>query len=374
MSTYLHGADRLDEIEPLLQNKRLGLITNPTGRDKKMRSTVSLLHEKYNLVRIYAPEHGLWGAIQAGERVDHETDPATGIPVQSLYGSHDDVRMDDIDVLLYDIQDVGLRFYTYIYVMEKGMRLAASHHIPFVVLDRMNPLGLSTVQGTLLEEAYSSGIGKFGLASRYGLTCGELAAYLADTGHLNPDLRVLPCRGLTRKDDILSLGLPFVQPSPNLPSVSAMFCYVGTVILEGTNLSEGRGTTRPFETFGAPFLHAEKLLGYIEAGNFKGALFRPVRFCPTFSKHAGKVCEGVDILLTDPRRFDAFRFGLYVTDYLRHEVPEFAYAKWGEKNAIDHILGTSAFRLETFDVPTFIQNEKRLVQKFRKSTEKYWIY
>ncbi len=373
MNNYLHGADRLEEFAALFRGKRLGLITNPSGMDSKLTPTKNVLHEHFNLCRIYGPEHGLYGVAQAGAKVDESTDAATGVEIRSMYGKTE-LNFNDLDCVIYDIQDVGLRFYTYIYVMARGMKLAAEAGIPFVVLDRYNPLGLDTLCGSVLKTEFSSGVGKFELPSRYALTCGELAQYLNEKESINCKLTLIPCGNLARRDDSRTLGLPFILPSPNIPTFDSLLCYVGTVVFEGTNISEGRGTCKPFETFGAPFIDEEKLVKYLKDINFDGVLLRPIRFKPTFSKHAGEVCRGAEIIITDYRKFDAFRFGLYALDYLRREYPEFEYIKWGERFSIDNLLGTDAFRSPDFAPDRFIEAEKAKIALFEKKTEQYRIY
>ena len=375
MTEYRHGADRIAEFDSLFRGKRLGIITNATGLDSRMHPTYRILHERFNLCRIFAPEHGLFGAIQAGEKVGKDVEPVTGIEVQSLYGSAAAASYEGLDAVVYDIQDLGLRFYTYIYVMAKGMQMAAKAGIPFAVLDRQNPLGLSVTDGTVLDTRFASGVGKFGLASRYGLTCGELAGFLNETEHIGCNLQVVPCAGLDRRSDCIDIALPFVEPSPNIPTAASAFVYAGMVVLEGTNLSEGRGTTHPFELFGAPYIDGDKMTDYLRGLGFEGALLRSARFTPTFSKHAGTVCAGTEILLTDRHRFDAFRFGLCAVDYVRNTYPkEFSYVKWGEKYALDHILGTDAFRAPDYNTERFVTEQRKKAAEFARKTESYRIY
>lgn len=371
---YLHGIDNVSAINNLLDGKKIGLITNPSGLDSKMNPTVNILNEKYNLTMLYAPEHGIRGDMQAGLDVSDCVDPRTGIPVRSLFGSGASFSSENTDIILYDIQDIGLRFYTYIYAMADGMIGAAKAGIPFVVLDRMNPLGLDTFEGTVLDEKFASLCGRYAIPSRYGLTAGELAKYLNEEYSIGCELYVVPCSGLTRKDDMLSLKLPFVLPSPNIPSFNSIVCYVGTVLFEGTNVSEGRGTTRPFETFGAPWLDSEKLLEFINSRGFEGALFRETFFRPTFSKYSGQLCGGIDIMLTDYKKFDAFRYALTVISYIRKNYKEFGFIESGGRKYIDLLLGTDEVRKEDFDVDSFISREKVKVEAFRKKAEKYFIY
>ena len=372
--SYLHGVDQLSKADGLFRNRRIGLITNPTGLDSAMRPTASLLHERYHLTALYAPEHGIRGDRQAGVVIDDVPDERLGVPVRSLFGTDKPLSLENVDTLVYDIQDIGVRFYTYIYAMTAGMEAAAKAGIPFVVLDRLDPLGLSRIEGTLLDDKFSSGVGKYAVPSRYGLTPGEFAAYINDVYRIGCDLHVVPCAGLRREDDMISLGLPYVLPSPNLPSFSSVVSYVGTVLFEGTNLSEGRGTARPFEMFGAPWLDGEKLLDFIRGCDFRGAVFREAYFSPTFSKFAGETVHGIDIIVTDHKAFDALRFALTVIDHIRREYPSFRFNGNNGQYFMDNLLGTDALRKEDFDVERFLAAEKEKTALFAKRAEIYHIY
>lgn len=372
--TYLHGVDRLSSFDGLFKNKHIGLITNPTGLDSNMDPTPSLFHERYHLTALYAPEHGIRGDRQAGVTIDDVTDERLGVPVRSLFGTDKPFSTENVDLLVYDIQDVGVRFYTYIYAMTAGMEAASRAGIPFVVLDRLDPLGLSKMEGTLLDEKYSSGVGRYAVPGRYALTPGEFAAYVNDVYHIGCDLHVVPCAGLKREDDLLSLGLPYVLPSPNLPSFHSVVCYVGTVLFEGTNISEGRGTARPFEMFGAPWLDGEKLLKFIRGCDFKGAFFRETHFCPTFSKYKGEIISGIDVMITDHKAFDATRFALTVIDHIRNEYPAFSFRGNDGDYFIDKLLGSDALRKEDFNVDHFLEGEAEKVEIFRKKAENYYLY
>ena len=372
--SYLHGVDRLSKADGLLKNKRVGLITNPSGLDSAMRPTAALFHERYSLTALYAPEHGIRGNMQAGVVIDDVPDERLGVPVRSLFGTNKPLSLENVDILVYDIQDIGLRFYTYIYAMTEGMEAAKKAGIPFVVLDRLDPLGLSRTEGTLLDEKFSSGVGRYAVPSRYGLTPGEFASYVNDVYHIGCELHVIPCAGLTREDDMFSLGLPFVLPSPNIPTFTSIVSYIGTVLFEGTNLSEGRGTTRPFEMFGAPWLGGEKLLKFIRGCDFRGAAFREVYFSPTFSKYAGETVNGIDVMITDYKAFDALRFTLTVIDHIRKEYPSFRFNESNGRFFIDNLLGTDALRKEDFDVDRFLDEEKEKVALFKKRAENYRIY
>lgn len=371
---FLLGVDRLEAADGLLKNKRVGLITNPTGLDSHFRSTVDLIRERYFLTALYAPEHGIRGDVPAGGKVETFLDPRTGVPVHSLFGQGNELTDDDADCLVYDIQDVGTRFYTYVYTMTDAMQAAAKAGKTFVVLDRPDPLGLETVCGSVLDERFASGVGRFAVPSRYALTAGEFARYINEEYKFGCDLHVIPCAGLTRADDQISLGLPFVMPSPNIPTFSSAVCYVGTVLFEGTNVSEGRGTARPFECFGAPWIDPEKTLRFLNGCHFEGAMFREFYFRPFFSKYAGEFCRGIDIVLTDHRRFDAFGFILAVIQHLREEYPEFAFREGKDGFFIDNLFGTDELRRDDFSPEEFILRESGKIEQFCKKSESCHLY
>ena len=383
--SYLHGVERRELLSKELSGKRLGLITNPSGVSQELYATVDYLYDNFDLRALFSAEHGVRGDAQAGEKVDTYTDPLTSLPVYSMYAKQKaDISdaLDSVDCLVYDIQDVGLRFYTYIYTLAEAMTAAAAKGIPVVVLDRYNPLGLEKVEGTLLDDSFSSGVGKFSLPSRYGLTIGEFARYVNSEYSIGCDLRVIPCDRLSRSHDAFSLSLPWVMPSPNLPTADSTLCYIGTVLFEGTNLSEGRGTTKPFELFGAPWLRADELARHFNSSGIDGAILRPAYFTPSFSKHAGSLCRGVQIHVTDRKVFDSFSLGLRLVEYIRNTHEEFAFrgdSALTDKDKpqtlfIDLLLGTDDFRTGKLSSDALIENHARKVAEFKKKSEKYWLY
>ena len=318
----------------LLRGRRVGLITNPTAVDARLRSTAELLraHPEINLVALYGPEHGVRGDAQAGEYVPFYRDSHLGLPVFSLYGEtqrppadmltridaymreydtrHDgktvEPRMlESIEVMVFDLQDVGTRVYTYVATMAYAMQAAAEAGIPFVVLDRPNPITGAAMEGPILRfPEYSSFIGLYPVPLRHGMTAGELARLFNARFLPRPArLTVVPMDGWRRGDWFESTGLPWVLPSPNLPSVDAAVVYPGQVMLEGTNLSEGRGTTRPFELCGAPWLDGNVLARDLNSLDLPGVRFREAWFTPTFSKFAGQRCGGVQLHVRDREAF-----------------------------------------------------------------------
>jgi uncharacterized protein YbbC (DUF1343 family) len=282
-------------------------------------------------------------AVVGGER-----DPRTGLPAHSLYGATREslrpspAQLEGLDVLAFDVQDVGARYYTYQATMMLCMEAAAEAGLAFVVLDRPNPIGGALVEGPRLAPGFESFCGLHDLAVRHGMTVGELALLFRDERRLDLDLQVVRCEGWRRGVPFRATGLPWVFPSPNMPTPETALVYPGMCLLEGTNLSEGRGTTRPFELFGAPWLDAHRLADDLAAERLGGVAFRPVSFVPTWDKHAGVRCHGVEIFVTDPERFRPFRTGLAAVLHARAQDP--ARFAW-RTEAYEFVSGVPAFDL-----------------------------
>jgi len=333
-ATEAHGSGPEPGIEVLLREragdlkgKRIGLVTNMTGVDRALRSDIDLLAARgdIQLVALFGPEHGVRGDVQAGGHVDSSRDAATGLPVHSLYGEHREptpAMLQGIDLLLFDIQDVGARFYTYPYTLANVLRAARRDGIPVWVLDRPNPVGGLKVEGPVLEPAQASFIGMFPIPVRHGMTIGELARLFNGEFGIGADLAVVPMHGWQRGDAEPGGAMPWVPPSPNMPTRDTALVYLGTALLEGTNVSEGRGTTRPFETIGAPFVDARQLADTLNALDLPGVRFRPTAFTPSFSKHEGKACGGVQVHVIDREVFQPFRTGLAVVKALHDLYPD----------------------------------------------------
>lgn len=333
-ATEAHGSGPEPGIEVLLREragdlkgKRIGLVTNMTGVDRALRSDIDLLAARgdIQLVALFGPEHGVRGDVQAGGHVDSSRDAATGLPVHSLYGEHREptpAMLQGIDLLLFDIQDVGARFYTYPYTLANVLRAARRDGIPVWVLDRPNPVGGLKVEGPVLEPAQASFIGMFPIPVRHGMTIGELARLFNGEFGIGADLAVVPMHGWQRGDAEPGGAMPWVPPSPNMPTRDTALVYLGTALLEGTNVSEGRGTTRPFETIGAPFVDARQLADALNALDLPGVRFRPTAFTPSFSKHEGKACGGVQVHVIDREAFQPFRTGLAVVKALHDLYPD----------------------------------------------------
>ncbi|MGV8981100.1 exo-beta-N-acetylmuramidase NamZ family protein [Clostridium sp.] len=316
-----NGIDNLEEYAEIFSGKRLGLITGPTGVNRKLVSTIDILHKRYNLVALFSPEHGVRGDIQAGVKVDDYLDPVSKIPVYSLYGDKKKITkemLSKIDLLVFDIQDVGARFYTFLYTLTYAMEACNENDKPIVVLDRINPLGGKIIQGNILEKGFKSFVGNYPIPTRYGLTIGEFALYINSKFKINADLTVVPCTGWNRDLYYDDTDLVWVQPSPNMPTIDSAFIYSGTCIFEGTNLSEGRGTTKPFEIIGAPWLDNIKLISVMNSKNYSGVMFREVYFTPAFSKHTNNLCSGIQIHVTDRDKVNPFVLALDILLEIRN--------------------------------------------------------
>ncbi|KAF1711891.1 hypothetical protein CSC71_09430 [Pseudoxanthomonas sangjuensis] len=309
-----------------LHGKRIGLVTNMTGVDRELRSDIDLLaaRKDFRLVALYGPEHGVRGDVQAGGHVDSSRDAATGLPVYSLYGKTREPTaemLDGVDVLLFDIQDVGARYYTYPYTLANVLRAAKKRGIPVWVLDRPNPLGGEKVEGPVLDPEFSSFVGMFPIPVRHGMTIGELATLFNDEFGIGAELAVVKMRGWHRGDAEPGGTMPWVPPSPNMPTRDTALVYPGTALIEGTNVSEGRGTTRPFETIGAPFVDARQLAARLNALGLPGVRFRPTWFTPSFSKHKDVPCGGVQLHVFDRDAFQPFRTGVALVKTLHDLYP-----------------------------------------------------
>lgn len=307
------GIDRLLADHGLVVGQRWGLITNYTGVTSDLElSSVALHRSGAPLVALLSPEHGLQGTAQAGESEASGSDPRTGLPVLDTYKLHDEalddaIRELDVDALIVDLQDIGVRYYTYVWTMVDCLRSAARLGIPFYVLDRPNPLGGSIISGPGVEPGFESFVGRLDVPMRHGLTIGEVARVAAQLdradGHDVPDPGVVEMRGWSRSMLWADTGLEWVMPSPNMPTPITALAFVGTALFEGTSFSEGRGTTRPFELIGAPWID-DQYVDELNRRGLAGVRFRSTSFMPTFSKWQGEAIGGVQLHLQDPHAFD----------------------------------------------------------------------
>lgn len=348
------GCERLfdDDDIALIRGRRVGLLTNHSGVDSHLRATADRLHEAegVDLVLLFGPEHGIRGDAEDGVTVDTGVDARTGVPIISLYGEHRQPAAADLarlDVLLFDIQDVGVRFYTYLYTMSLSMAACAEAGLPFVVLDRPNPLGGVEVEGNILDPEFASFVGLHPIPVRYGLTAGELARLFNEEFGIGAELHVVHMLGWRRAMRWPDTGLVWVPPSPNMPTPDTVNVYPGMCFFEGTNVSEGRGTTRPFEQVGAPYIDGFDLAHTLNALRLPGATFRPVFFRPAFAKHQGQTCHGVQLHATGDASFRPVRCGLEALAAVRRGWPDdFAWRTNREGiHNFDKLAGTDRVRL-----------------------------
>ncbi|MCB9563818.1 MAG: DUF1343 domain-containing protein [Kofleriaceae bacterium] len=359
MTRVVSGLERLvGQGGGVLRGKRVGLIANPTAVDAELRHAADLLAALpgVELAALFGPEHGVRGDAQdmIGVAADH--DARTGLPVHSLYG-HDaasltptPAMLDGLDVVVYDVQDVGSRYYTFVWTMVLAMRACARAGVAFIVLDRPNPIGGDLVEGGAIAAGYDSFVGLCSVPNRHGLTAGEIARWRAAEEHLDLDLDVVELEGWSRGMAFADTGLPWVMPSPNMPTCDTALVYPGMCLVEGTELSEGRGTTRPFELVGAPHLDGWALADALAADGLPGVRFRPVVFTPMFQKHARVACGGVQLHVTDPRGFRPYLTGVAVLraahaqDPARFAWRTRAYEFVDRIPAIDLLCGSAAVR------------------------------
>jgi len=350
---------------------KCGLITAPTGVTRDLAPTADILAGLCDLKALFGPEHGINGAAQAGTAVeDFVIDKRSGLPAYSLYGKGQasaEKALAELDTVFFDIQDVGARFYTYAYTMTDAMKFCAKHGVRFVVLDRPNPIGGVRAEGTILDSRFSSFVGRFSTPTRSGLTIGEFAMMMNDTENIGCDLSVVPCEGWTRDMYFDDTDLVFIQPSPNIPTVDTAFCYIGTCIFEGTNLSEGRGTTRPFEIIGAPWLDSSAVIESV--GKQNGVILRDTVFTPTFSKHAGQICRGIQLHVTDRDAFYPFAVGMRIFDAVRK-----LHSCFEIRRSITHLLGSDAIFAADFDVESFLSAEAEKVDCWQKKSAAWYLY
>lgn len=366
---YKHGIDCIDKADAILSGKKLGLITNYTGLNSKFERSVDIINARYNLIKLFAPEHGLYGINQAGDEIENIIDEKSGLPVLSMFKEGSSMDISGLDTVVYDIQDIGLRFFTHISILAQAMQECAKAGVSFVVLDRYNPLGLNRLSGTVLEKAFSSIVGTYEIPSQYGLTVGEYARYINTEENIGCSLEVITCDGLSRSDDFSSLNVEWIIPSPNCPTIDTARAYIGTVVFEGTNVSEGRGTTRPFELIGAPWIDDYKLAEQMNGKNLSGVVFRPTRFMPTFSKYKGECCRGVQIHITDHKKFDSFYCGMALLDTIRNEYSEFKSTEFLSK-----LLGTDEFTSPDFNLDSFILKHRKKTEAFVRKAQRFRLY
>jgi uncharacterized protein YbbC (DUF1343 family) len=369
----------------LVEGRRVGLVTNHTGilpGEGGTLSSIDLLHDHpaVELVALYSPEHGIRGTAEAGELVDHGVDQRTGLPVHSLYGETrkpTPAMLQGVEILLFDIQDIGTRYYTYVYTMALAMEAAGQANIPFVVLDRPNPIGGEAVQGNVLDPAWSTFVGMYPLPMRHGMTPGELAILFRDRFGVEAELHVVPADGWRRAMLFPETELPWVPPSPNMPDLESALHYPGTCLFEGTNLSVGRGTDRAFQWVGAPWLDGEELARRLEARGLPGVRFLAARFTPVNpgdGKFDGVEVEGVQLVVDDPATYDPAVTGVA----LLMETRRMSGERWRWLSShFDRLAGTDALRLGIdagYDVARLTSGWQAQLEGFLRMRDEALLY
>jgi uncharacterized protein YbbC (DUF1343 family) len=389
-TTIALGIDRLlDTDRRLVAGRRVGVVCNPASVDSAFRHTADRLADDpdVTVAALFGPQHGVRSDVQDNMiETPHARDARRQVPVYSLYSETREPSgemLRDVDVLVVDLQDVGTRVYTYIYTMANCMRAAARHGVHVVVCDRPNPIGGDDVEGNLLDPAYASFVGQFPIPLRHGMTIGELARLFNDAYGIGASLDVVPLGGWRRSMYYDETGVPWVIPSPNLPTLDSAIVYPGAVLFEGTRLSEGRGTTRPFELIGAPWIDAERLAAAMNARGLPGVHFRPAFFEPTFQKHAKQTCSGCQVHVLDRRRFRPVRTAVELMAEFRRQDParfpwrEPPYEYEHEKQPIDILYGSDRLRT-TLDaggeVSALVSSWEGDEASFRRTREPFLLY
>ena len=370
----------LADVPQAFRGKRVALITNSSAIDRTGKSVIDLVaaHEDLKLVALLAPEHGIRGTVMDGVEIKDETDPKTGVPIYSLYLSEDrgptPKMLENVEVLLYDLQEVGGRTWTYVSTMALAMQAAKRKGIPFVVFDRPNPIGGEIVEGALLDTAFKSFVGMYPIPARHGLTVGELATLFNTKFGIGADLVVARVQNWKRSQWMDDAGLPWVNPSPNLRSLAALTSYPGSVYFEGTTLTEGRGTDRPFEQIGAPWLNAAEVARVMNERRLPGIRFEAITMpvLPTAAKHPGKTIPAIRFVVTDRRAYRPVRTSLLLIDEIRRR----HLADFGWTGTIDRLTGSDKVKkaIESGTLPALLEEWDREAAEFKVSSAPYRLY
>ena len=370
------GIDNIDQYLDVFAGQRVGLITNATGINSDFKSSIDVLNEKTNLVALFSPEHGLRGSATAGDTVGNTLDSKTGIIVYSLYGSTKKPTadmLDNIDVLCFDVQDVGARCYTYIYTMAYAMQACAEQNKTFVVFDRPNPVGGEMVEGGLVKPGFESFVGMYPIPMRHGMTVGELAQLFNTEFNIHCNLIVVKMSGWHRAMMFEDTKLPWIMTSPNIPTPDSALVYSGTGLLGGTNISEGVGTTRPFELVGAPWIDGIELAEKMNSLNLPGVVFRPAWFTPKYAKYQDEACGGVQIHVVDKKSYQAVRVGIMLLSTIKNMQPDnFKYTE--PYRTIDIDVGDSALREGRYPVAELLKIWDKEAENFKVKAKKYYLY
>ena len=381
--SVLNGVDvLLENPKKYVGDNQIGLITNPTGVTTSLESTLDAFHrhEKIKLKAVFGPEHGARGDIQDALEVSNHIDPHTGLTVYSLYGEHrepTEEMLESIDILVFDIQDCGARFYTYVSTLTYCMESAKKHGVSIIVLDRPNPINGASVEGNILEQSFESFIGLHPVPIRHGLTIGEYSSFINST--IKCDLSIVPMEGWLRNQWFDETGLPWVQPSPNLPSLEAATAFPGTCFFEGVNVSEGRGTTRPFEYIGAPWVDGKRWADSMNTLSLPGVGFRSCYFTPTFWRFKDERCSGVQVHVTDRNVFKPVETGLYSLSTLMEIHPRFQFndPTYEIRRHFDLLAGTDRLRMQLENgepVEEILGSWEEAKNMYLKEREKHLLY
>lgn len=379
----------LQDVPEVMRGKRVGLICNQSSVNHSFQHAADLLHghSAFKLTALFGPQHGIRGDVQDNMiETAHGTDRKTGLPVHSLYSETrepTEKMLEDVDVLVFDMQDVGCRIYTFVYTLANCMKIAGRLGKPVVVCDRPNPINGVDISGNILEPEYASFVGLFPLPTRHGMTVGELAQMFRDRFNVDCDLHIVPMVGWKRQYWLDDTDAPWVMPSPNMPTLDAATVFPGAVHFEGTQMSEGRGTTKPFELIGAPYIDPDNYAQRLTSLGLPGVIFRSCVFQPTFQKHAKVSCGGVQLHVVDRDRFDSVLAGIamvkvahdmYPGDF-RWKEPPYEYVF--DKNPFDVIAGTNKIR-EAFeqgtDLDTIRQGWQAPLAEFENIRTPYLLY
>ena len=374
------GADRTAEFAHFFTG-RVALLTGPSGRTRSNQSTIQVLKDRCDLQLLLAPEHGVRGDKAAGAFFADEIDPESGLPVCSLYTKESkrlsSQLLERFDTLVYDIADVGCRYYTFISTLYGCITDCAAAGKRLVVLDRPNPLG-DRVEGGLLQEEVSSFVGCYPIPVCYGLTCGELARMMNEEQHLGCDLKIVPCANLTREMTFRDWNHYWVMPSLGIPRFETALLYPGTCLIEGTCLSEGRGTADPFAIIGAPFIEADRFSRSMNHLNLPGVVTTPVYFTPTTSKHQGQLCGGIHLHITDEKQLRPVELGVRLLDLLRRCYPDdfrlLPPFREGGKPFLSLLAGHRAFEDPQWDAEEILNRYTRECEDFRLRKAPYELY
>ncbi len=379
----------LDEQINLLKGKRIGLVCNPASVNHQYQHAADLFYEnkQINLTTLFGPQHGIRGDVQDNMiETSHIIDSHTEIPIYSLYSETrqpTEQMLSGIDALVFDLQDVGCRVYTFIYTMANCMRACAEYGKKMFILDRPNPINGINIEGNLLEAGHESFVGMYPIPMRHGMTVGELAKLFNKDFELHCDLEVITMDNWEREDFYDETDAPWVIPSPNMPTVDTAIVFPATVFFEGTQVSEGRGTTRPFETVGASYINAIELADVLTSLELSGVIFRPINFLPTFQKFSNESCGGVFLHIIDRELFEPVITGLAITkiiyelypDSFKWKIPPYEYVY--DRNPFDVIAGTTTIResIEQGKSVNEIKNSWQTdIKEFNNTRMKYLLY